>query len=160
MRNYSKELRDIKFKEFEPIGFVEQYTADYTEDKLYLFAKFDNKKCIIEFQEINDNGDVELYLLSFLDNSFIDIDTHTINFNDDFEYDFYKYNGLKIDFNEFFNVEWKLSCISINKTEFLKLVEYKDKFQEENQEWTNLIEEFKKLNYTPSEIRKKILTKN
>ena len=96
-------------------------------------------------------------MLSSIENSFINIDTHTINLNNEFEYDFYKYDGQKINFNKFFNVEWKLSCISIDRDEFLQIIDYKDKVQEENQAWKNLIKEFKKLNYTPSEIRNKIL---
>lgn len=151
------ELRSINFKEFEPIVLIDKYTTDYEEDELYLFSKFDNENVIIKFQEINDTDDIELSLISSIENSFINIDTHTINLNNEFEYDFYKYDGQKINFNEFFNVEWKLRCISIDKDEFLQIIDYKDKVQEENQAWEKLIEEFKKLNYTPSEIRNKIL---
>lgn len=157
MRNFMNELRLINFKEFEPIVAIEKYTTDYEEDELYLFSKFDNENVIIKFQEINDTDDIELSLLSSIENSFINIDTHTINLNNEFEYDFYKYDGQKINFNKFFNGEWKLSCISIDRDEFLQIIDYKDKIQEENQAWKNLIKEFKKLNYTPSEIRNKIL---
>lgn len=157
MRNFMNELRSINFKEFEPIVLIDKYTTDYEEDELYLFSKFDNENVIIKFQEINDTDDIELSLISSIENSFINIDTHTINLNNEFEYDFYKYDGQKINFNEFFNVEWKLRCISIDKDEFLQIIDYKDKVQEENQAWEKLIEEFKKLNYTPSEIRNKIL---
>lgn len=157
MRKFTEELRSINFKEFEPIVEIEKYSTDYKKDELYLFSKFDNKNVIIKFQKINDTDDIELSLLSSIENSFINIDTHTINLNNEFEYDFYKYDGQKIKFNEFFNVEWKLICIPIDKDEFLQIIDYKDKVQEENQAWKKLIEEFKKLNYTPSEIRNKIL---
>lgn len=157
MRKFSDELRSINFKEFEPIIEIEKYSTDYEKDELYLFSKFDNKNVIIKFQKINDTDDIELSLLSSIENSFINIDTHTINLNNEFEYNFYKYVDRKINCNEFFNVEWKLRCIPIDKDEFLQIIDYKDKVQEENQAWGKLIEEFKKLNYTPSEIRNKIL---
>lgn len=157
MRKFTNELRDIKFKEFEPIVEIEKYSNDYEEDELYLFSKFDNENVIIKFQKINDTDDIELSLLSSIDTSFINIDKHTINLNNDFEYNFYQYVDRKINYNEFFNVEWKLRCIPIDRDEFLQIIDYKDKVQEENQEWEKLIEEFKKLNYTPSEIMNKIL---
>lgn len=143
--SFTENNKELFEKEFIPIGTIYEEYSLY-EVSWYLIFKENQKLCLLEFEQINDE-----YIIEEVTDKFygpINVLNETINLDNNADYTFYVHDQSKVNIFGYLN---KLSSIEeISKELFLK----NTNFVESKVTWEQLFEKIKDSKYRPEDIEK------
>ena len=146
--NKFMKLVEIEDGKFNPIGFIYEHTADFSEERCFLLCKRKTNLLLIKFKEVNQK--VEILSIDENSNNIMDLKNKQFISNSDYEYDFSLFENTSYNITDFFNEKVYSHADVVSKQDFLEAIGFSDL----DEQWNSIFSAIRKSGITPNQFSK------